>query len=160
MEQKEFLSRMTRIEDQLKIQSLASRYCWIVDAGLDGKDESYINKLLGLFADDAEVDYSQFGKYKGREKIYSFFKDFVYKNFDSFRHYVQNFHIDIHGTTAIAKYYLNFYAIREGQSVMASGKYYADCEKKGEEWKFKTLKAEFYIFNNVEAAWGQKKLFF
>jgi hypothetical protein len=151
---------MTRIEHQLKIQSLASQYCWIVDAGLDGKDESYINRLLELFSDDPEVDYGPFGKYKGREKIHAFFSDFVYKNFDSFRHYVQNFVIEIDCTTAIVKYYLNFYGIREGQSVMASGKYYADCEKKGEEWKFKTLRAEFYFFNHVEAAWGQKKVFF
>lgn len=158
--------RIERLEDLQKLQDLAHSYCWLVDEGFDKQDLSYIDKLVNLFTEDCVCDYGNLSKAGGFEKIESradlrrFLADYIFKNMESFRHYVQNFKADIHGKTAKFDYYLNFYGIIGGKPVMGSGAYLNECVKVGNEWKYKKMTVKFYVFNYVDAEWGKQKTLF
>lgn len=122
------------IADRLALQDLLSAYCTAVDtlADMDG--------MLRIFTKDAVFDLSGIGlpSVVGHDGIRGFFEP-VFENMTNHAHYWSNFCVDrLDGDEASVRALVTGMGIaRDGNSVVVHVRYFLDCVRTAEGWKFK-----------------------
>ena len=120
------------IEERIALQDLMTDYCYAVDK-LDD-----LEGLLGLFTEDAVLDFSDIGlpAMHGRAAHHAFYEG-VFADMSHHTHYLSNFRlVDYTGETATMRTYVQGLGrAKDGNEVLVHVRYRMDCVKQAGAWK-------------------------
>lgn len=134
---------LQEISDRLEIQDLCCRYSGLIDT------RNFEALRDEVFAEDAELDYTEFGgPVGGAEETVTFLaKALAPENFPSFQHLVANMQIQISGDTATGRI-MCFHPITQrtkdgGKKVILIGLWYIDTYTRTPQgWRIQTRSEE------------------
>lgn len=153
--------RVSRLEANESIRRLKHAYCYRLD---DRDWEGF----LGLFTDDATLDYGGLGTYEGREGVREFAEEFVAEHLDSTAHAVHNGVIDIDASgdgggdngdgadadTATGRWYVtSFITLPDRSSGFRMGHYDERYRRVDDGWKIASLRLRFLYSADYDVGW-------
>ena len=144
----ELESRVKTLEDIEAIKKLKARYCAYCDENYD------VEKLAGLFTEDAVWDGGMLGKAVGIEKIRKFFTN-SRKAMPFAIHMVMNPIIEVDGDAARGTWYLfQPCTFAEGdQAVWGSARYDDEYVRINGRWMFQNLKLTSHFWTPFDQGW-------
>lgn len=120
------------LEERIALQDLMTDYCYAVDKLTD------VDELLGLFTEDAVLDFSDIGlpAMHGRAEHRKFYEG-VFADMSHHTHYISNFRLESYdGQKATMRAYVQGLGrARDGNEVLVHVRYRMDCVKQGDAWK-------------------------
>jgi ketosteroid isomerase-like protein len=121
--------RIQRVEDELAIRQLRSRYSYAVD-------ERRWDELVELFAEDAVV--SMMGKAEGRAELLPYFRDFIGGSLQHMWHFIHNQTVEIDGDTAAGNAMVEMKCVVDGEPRIVGAKYLDTFVKVDGTWLFQS----------------------
>lgn len=119
------------LEDRIALQDLMTDYCYAVDKLTD------VDELLGLFTDDAVLDFSDIGlpAMPGKASFRKFYEA-VFADMSHHTHYISNFRMescDGH-KAAMRAYVQGLGRAKDGNEVHVHVRYRMECVKRNDRW--------------------------
>lgn len=151
--------RIAVLEDIEAIKQLKATYCHLVDDGIGG-DMARMDELMGLFAEDAWIDFGTAEApdvHRGRDAVTKFYKEFVCGALSYSAHIVANPLITVNGETASGRWYVFVpCTMRDtNAAVWLAGKYREEYVKINGRWKWQSMTFRAEIQTPYEGAgWG------
>lgn len=120
------------LEERIALQDLMTDYCYAVDKLTD------IDELLGLFTDDAVLDFSAIGlpAMPGKAEFRKFYER-VFADMSHHTHYISNFRVEQYqGTQGVMRAYVQGLGrSKDGNEVHVHVRYRMECVKTDAGWK-------------------------
>ena len=147
--------RMQVLEDIESIKKLKASYCYWADAGIAG-DASQMDELIAHFTDDEPwVDFGDFGTYKGKEAVGTFFREVVVGTLSYSAHMVSNPIIEVDGDKATGKWYVDVPCTLRGaeRPLWLQARYDEEYVKEGGQWRWKSITTAFDFITPFDEGW-------
>jgi len=147
-------------EEVEEIKKLKAKYCYYVDGYYE--DQSKLDLLLReVFAEDAFVDFGQFGSAKGTEEIKNWFVNVCYATLSFSVHLVHNPIIEIISESKATGiwYFLVPCTWRENNAATwLAGIYNEEYEKNGGKWYIKSMRIKWIFGTPHEKGWAKENI--
>jgi ketosteroid isomerase-like protein len=147
------VDRLRRLEDRLSIRELRYRYCYAID-------ERDWDALVGLFTEDATLDYGGLGTYEGREGVRAFATDFVAETLTATAHAVHNPLVELDGDGAEGTWYVTSpITYDDGTGGFRWGRYDEAYRRVDGEWLIDDLRMRFVYSLDYDEGWPDFEVF-
>lgn len=151
----DLLNRITVLEDMERIKRLKRKYCYFADDGIAGNADSW-DAFMSHWADECWADFGPFGVHQGKKAVADFYKTVVPDFLSYSAHMVTNPIIEVIGSTATGKWYVDVpCTIRAtNQAAWLQAKYDEEYVKIDGEWKWKSITATFDFISPFDSGWA------
>jgi len=145
--------RIGLLEDIEQIRRLKALYCYLADEayGNPGKWD----ELLEYFVDDSWLDFGDYGVFRGKEEVGTFFREVTHTFLSYAAHMVANPLIDVWENRAKGRWYFHCPATERDTrtALWVQGRYTDEFVRIDEAWKWKSITCRFDFISPVTDGW-------
>ena len=143
--------KILECEDREKIREMNCQYFYNVD-------NHHPEKVVSLFAEDAEVDAGPLGTYKGIDQLKKFYLEMVPAALPMSLHFLHNQIITLKGSEAIEQSsFTGHVVLSDGRPAKFAGDHTNYLRKEKRNWKFTKKEIHFYYFLPYEEPWSVER---
>lgn len=150
-ELEELRRRVRRLEDIEAIRTLRNQYHSAIN---DGR---YAD-IAALFTEDAVVELGYLARYEGIAAIDRGFRGMAERERFFIKQFIHSHLVEVDGDRGTGKSYLEARYGRYGVSYLVSGRYDDVYVRRGEQWLFQSMIAEFYYTVPAGVGWTGDEL--
>lgn len=142
--------RVRQLEDQEAIRDLGNAY-HALGCERDSK------AMAELFADDAEVDYGQWGLIRGRDAIREMFWKAVGDDewVPFTMQFLQNHRYDLNDSAGTGRRYIWCCLVHNNESYVCIARFDDEYSKKNGRWYYQRVKMKVYFWSPLREGWAQ-----
>jgi len=147
------------LKDIEKIKILKARYCYLADAAISGDLTKY-DEFMGLFTEDARVEFVGFGVYQGKPAVSQFYREVVHSLWSYASHMVMNPVIEVNGSKASGIWRLHCVATtrKSNRAVWIQGNYAEEYVKTGGAWQWQSIVFKGDFYTPFDEGWVRTKM--
>lgn len=151
---RELEARVKVLEDIEAIKKLKASYCYTADAAIAG-DMSKWDEFLGLYAQDAKVDFTPIAKTETRDELVKFFTETLPSLFSFLALMLSNPIIEVNGDKATGVWYVLCPCTFKVANVAGwiHARYDEEYVREKGHWKFKFIRGTFTYCTTFEEGW-------
>jgi hypothetical protein len=142
-------ARVQELSDKEAVRELRYRYheCF---------NEARYDGIPDLFAEDAEIDFGNLGRGKGKNYITKFFTVEIPQLSSFYKQFIHNHVVWFEGDKGKGFSYLEAKPIHKGESYLVCAKYDDEYVKVDGQWKFQKMFVTIYFTVPFREGWAQE----